>query len=302
MTLIVDSHQHFWNTDRFHYPWMKSAPELLQRDFLPEHLRPHLGRMGVDKSIVIQAQPQLPLEETCWLLELAETEGFIAGVIGWIDPAAPHLDPFIEMFASRPMLRGLRCLHDAPDDEWQVSDDVIRGLSVLGQHDLTYDLIFRPRQIVQVPVLARKLPELKMVIDHIGKPPVKKGVMEGWFQGMKEAASFPNVYGKLSGLVTAADWRHWKADDLKPYVETVVELFGFERLMFGSDWPFCLLAASYDRVIEALVECLGDISESEREMVFGGTATDVYGLDQVEAVVPEMDPELEQVSQPEEAC
>ncbi|MCZ6795508.1 MAG: amidohydrolase family protein [Planctomycetota bacterium] len=280
MNPTIDSHHHFWNIERFEYPWLQPKLGVLYRNYLPDDLRPHLERSGVQKTIVVQAQPKTALEETCWLLELADKEDFIAGVVGWMDLTESHVDQFLDMFASRPNLVGIRQLADADADaDWQLRDDTLHGLEAVARHDLTYDLLLRPPQIMQVPVIAQRVPELKMVIDHVAKPPIKRGRQEEWLEGMKAAAALPNVYCKLSGLITEADWKHWKPEDLKPYVEKVVELFGFDRLMFGSDWPICLLAGSYERTHEALVEALDAFSDSERAKVFGETAMEFYGVD-----------------------
>ncbi len=278
MAQIIDAHQYFWNIRRFKYPWMKCAPRLLQRDFFPDDIRPELEKTGVESTIIIQAQPTLALEQTCWLLELAEAEDFIDGVVGWVDPADPNVDQFLTMIDTRPLLRGVCYLvQNQKDSDWQVREDVIEGLAAVAKHGLTYDFLL-PRQIGHLPVLAQRVPDLKIVIDHVARPPIKKGSMEQWFAGLKAAASFPNVYCKLSGLITAADWRNWKADDLRPCVEKAIELFGPERLMSGSDWPFCLLAGSYERVYEALATTLDQLSESERECVYSKTARSFYGI------------------------
>ncbi len=278
MPQIIDTHQYFWNTQRFKYPWLKHAPPLLHRDFFPDDIRPELEKTGVGSTILIQSQPTLALEQTCWLLELAEAEDFIAGVVGWIDPADPSADQFLTMIETRPLLRGVCYLAQNQDCDWQIREDVINGLTAVAKHGLTYDFLL-PRQIKHLPVLAQRVPELKIVIDHMSRPPIKKGLMDEWLAGLKAAAALPNVYCKLSGMITEADWRSWKADDLRPYVEKVIELFGPERLMSGSDWPFCLLAGSYERVYEALTTTLDQLSENERESIYSGTARSFYGLD-----------------------
>ncbi len=278
MPPIIDAHQYFWNIQRFKYRWMNPAPTVLRRNYLPDDLRPHIARTGVERTIVIQAQPDLALEQTCWLLELADSEDFIEGVVGWIDPADPNVDQFLTMIATRPLLRGICHLaFNKKDTDWQVREDVMRGLSIVAKHGLTYDFLL-PRQIKHLPVLARRVPQLKIVIDHSARPPIKKGLMDEWFAGLKAVASFPNVYCKLSGLITEADWRNWKPDDLRPYVEKVIELFGPQRLMSGSDWPFCPLAGCYERVYEALAATLDQLSESERECVYSNTARSFYGI------------------------
>ncbi len=279
MALTIDAHQHFWKRSLpFNYGWL-DAPQnaAISHDFLPEDLRPLLESVHVDQSIFVQTQHNL--EENRWVLGLAEQHPFLAGVVGWVDLASEECESQLLEFKDHPKFVGIRHVtQDEPDDNFIVREDVLRGLSVLEKHGVPFDLLFYVKHLHHVPALAARLPDLPMVIDHLAKPEIKATRTDNWLPNFRAAAKFANVYCKLSGMITEADWLHWTANDLKPYVQSALDLFGPERLMFGSDWPVCELAGSYQRVYEALVEALGPITPSERERIFGGTATAFYGL------------------------
>ncbi|HWY87289.1 MAG TPA: amidohydrolase family protein [Gemmataceae bacterium] len=279
MTNIIDSHQHFWQLrPPFNFDWLnapQNAP--IRRDFLPEHLESHLRAVGVQRSIFVQTQHNL--EETRWALGLAEKYPFIAGVVGWVDLASEACEDQALEFKDHPLFVGARHItQDEPDDDFIVRGDVLRGLKVLEKHGVPFDLLFYVKHLHHVPALAQRLPGLRMVIDHLAKPRIREWRTDDWLPHFRAAAAFPNVFCKLSGMVTEADWRNWTANDLKPYVQTALECFGPERCMFGSDWPVCELAGSYERVYRALVEALGPVRENERAMIFGGTAGRFYGI------------------------
>jgi L-fuconolactonase len=272
MTITIDAHQHFWQLSKpFNYGWLDN-PQLaaIRRDFLPQDLKPHLTATGVERSIFVQTQHNVM--ENRWVLDMAREHLWIAGVVGWVDLTSPDCQRQIETFARDPKFVGVRhVVQDEPDDNFIVRDDVVNNLRVLGQHGLPFDLLFYVK-------LGRRLPDLRMVIDHLSKPQIKLGRMDNWLEPMRAAAECPNIYCKLSGIITEADWKNWKPADLKPYVQTALELFGPERCMYGSDWPVCELAGSYEQVHHALIEALGPISASERDMIFGGTAAKFYEL------------------------
>lgn len=281
MALTIDAHQHFWRLDQprpFDYAWLDAPPlARIRRDFLPEDLEPHMRASGVDRCVVVQTQHHL--DENRWALELADRHEFIAGVVGWVDLAADDCEAQVLRFSEHTKFVGVRHVtQDEPDDDFIVRPDVLRGLKVLEKHGVPFDLLFYVRHLRHVPTLARQLPELPIVIDHLAKPRIKDHATEDWLPHFKAAAAFANVYCKLSGMATEADWQDWTADDLKPYVQTALSCFGPGRLMFGSDWPVCELAGSYERVHEALLEALGPLSETERVMIFGDTARCFYAL------------------------
>lgn len=275
----IDAHQHFWQLDLpFEYGWLHTEQhQPICRDFLPSDLKPHLKKCGIDRSVFVQTQHNV--EETRWVLEMAKENEFIAGVVGWVDVASEDCEAQLEEFKDNPKFVGIRhVVQDEPDDDFIIRPEFIRGLKVLQKHGVPYDLLFYTKHLKHAATLGAELPELPMVIDHLSKPKIKDGVTSGWADDLKAAAAFPNIRCKLSGMVTEADWQNWKPADLKPYVETALEAFGPDRCMYGSDWPVCELAASYEQVHGALVEVLGSISESERQQIFGTTAQGFYGL------------------------
>jgi L-fuconolactonase len=277
MTMTIDAHQHFWQLGQpFDYAWLdtpRHAP--IRRDFLPDHLQPHIRAAHVNRTICVQTQHNL--QENRWALALAERHEFIAGVVGWVDLASDECEQQLLEFKDRPKFVGIRHItQDEPDDDFIVRENILRGLRTLERHAVPFDLLFHVRHLRHVPLLASRLPALRMVIDHLAKPRIKERKTDDWVDHLRAAAQFPNVYCKLSGLITEADWSHWKPADLRPYVQEALEAFGAERCMFGSDWPVCELAGTYRQVYEALVEALGPLSEPERQDIFGATATGFY--------------------------
>ena len=224
-------------------------------------------------------QTQHNVEENRWTLRLAEENNFIAGVVGWVDLASEDCEDQLSEFKDNSKFVGIRHVtQDEPDDDFIVRPEILRGLEVLQKHAVPFDLLFYTKHLRHAAQLARELPELPMVVDHISKPKIKDGIIEGWEADIRKAAEAPNVFCKLSGMITEADWQSWKPADLKPYVEIALEAFGPERCMFGSDWPVCELAGSYEQVHSALVEVLGPLSESENARIFGETAREFYNL------------------------
>ena len=280
--MIIDAHQHFWKLDLpFNYGWLHTQQhEPICRSYLPADLKTHLDKCGIDKSVFVQTQHDVA--ENRWVLGLAEQNDFIAGVVGWVDLASEECESQLDEFRDHAKFVGIRhVVQDEPDDDFIIQPDVIRGLKVLEKHGVPYDLLFYTKHLKHAAQLGRELPDLPMVIDHLSKPKIKDQITDGWEEDLKAAAKFPNIYCKLSGMVTEADWNDWKPADLKPYVETALEAFGPERCMYGSDWPVCELAATYEEVYNALVEVVGKISDTERTQIFGATATKFYGLDSV---------------------
>jgi len=279
MPVPIDAHQHFWQLSLpFNYRWLDTAPNApIRRDFLPEHLQPHLRAAGVGRTIVVQTQHNV--EENRWLLGLAARHELIAGVVGWVDLASLNCAEQVEEFTKDPKFVGVRHItQDEPDDDFLIRSDVLRGLKVLEAHGVPFDLLLYVKHLCHVPTLARHVPALPMVIDHLAKPRIKAGRTYDWLPHFRAAAAFPNVYCKLSGMITEADWRQWTAADLKPYVQTALECFGPERCLYGSDWPVCELAGTYQQVYDALHEALGPMSQADGNMIFGETARRFYRL------------------------
>jgi L-fuconolactonase len=280
---VVDAHQHYWEVGRFDYGWTPQGVPSLDRDHLPDELEPQLRAAGVARTVLVQV---LHLEaETEWMLGLAGSHPSIAGVVGWVDLTAPpdHVHAALDRLLKDPRLVGIRHLvHEEPDDDWLARADVLRGLAVLEERDVPFDLLLRPRHLRHVPRLSERLPRLRMVIDHIAKPFIKDQLLEPWAGEMTDAAANPNVWCKVSGMITEADHAAWTSDDLRPYVQTVLRAFGPERLMYGSDWPVCTLAGSYERVIGALREVLAGADESVESRIFAASAGSFYRLDPLE--------------------
>lgn len=274
----IDAHQHFWNLQQFPHPWITPELKAIRRDFGPADLKPLLDRHGLDGCVLVQTFSSL--EETRYFLSLAIQHDFIRGVVGWVDLQDPAVSETLEALEDHPKLVGIRhVVHDEPDVEWLVRPAVRRGLAELARRGMPYDLLIRPPHLPAALAVARQLPELPLVIDHLAKPRIAQSGWEDWRGGMEQLAELPNVYCKLSGLITEASWATWTPKDLQPYLEWAMEHFSADRLMYGSDWPVCLLAGSYDRVVEALEVNLGALPTADREKIWGRTAAKFYRLD-----------------------
>ena len=275
--MLVDAHQHFWRYDPGEYGWINDSMPALRRDFLPADLKPELARNGFDGTIAVQARQSL--EETRWLLELAGATPFILGVVGWVDLRSPQVRSQLQAFARNPKLVGIRhVVQDEPDDQFMLQPEFLRGVSLLEDFDLAYDILIYPRHLPVAAEFVRHFPKQRFVLDHLAKPPIKTGSIDSWARGIRELARFPNVFCKLSGLLTEADWQNWKPEQLSPYLDAVFESFGPARLMIGSDWPVCLLAASYWRVIDVVKNYLAQHAPEERAAVMGGNAQQLWRL------------------------
>ena len=277
-TSTIDSHQHFWDLGRFDYAWMPPGDKVLRRNYLPDNLAPVLHRNGIERTVIVQAHQSVG--EANFLLDLAEATDFVAGVVAWVDLTSPDVGAVLDELARRPKLVGIRHqVHDEADEAWLVRDDAIRGLREVARRDLAYDLLVRPQHLRYVPPLAEKVPDLRMVVDHVAKPLIADGTLEPWSADIAAVAAIPGIYCKVSGMVTEARAYRWSVSDLKPFVAHVIEQFGLERLMWGSDWPVCLLAAtSYDIVLSAALDAVGSISDDDTAGLMGGNAAAFYRL------------------------
>lgn len=275
--MIIDSHQHFWQVGRFAYPWMSSDLGVLYRDYLPDDLAPILQQNGVKQTVLVQASNSVA--ESRWLLDLADANSFIAGVVGWVDLMSVEIDAQLDELCAHPKFKGVRHLVESePHDDWLVQPAVLAGLKKLSARGLSYDLLVHTRHLRYVPHVAESCPDLRLVVDHMAKPPIARNEIKEWSEALKPVARYPNIQCKLSGLVTEASWSSWQANDLRPYVEYALESFGADRVMFGSDYPVCLLAASYGRVLDSFQEILKDISDSDRDKIFSKNAARFYRL------------------------
>ena len=274
---MIDSHQHFWQVGRFDYPWMSSDLGIPYRDYLPNDLTPILEANGVTKTVLVQASNSLA--ESRWLLELANTNSFIAGVVGWVDLISPDVETQLDELCADPKFKGVRHLVESePADDWLIQPAVLTGLQQLSARGLSYDLLVHTRHLKHVPRVAESCPNLKFVIDHLAKPPIARNEIDEWSNALQPLARYPNISVKLSGLVTEANWNSWQTNDLRPYIDITLESFGAERLMFGSDYPVCLLAASYERVLDSFQEILKSLSDADREKIFSQNAERFYRL------------------------
>jgi L-fuconolactonase len=289
----IDAHHHLWRPmpashvstgpgpRRRPHRWL-DAPSLapLRRDFTLEDLARETAAAGIDRTILVQVLPET--DETAEFLALAASTDLVAGVVGWADLTSNRLSDTLAALRAAPggeLLVGVRHLvQSEPDPDWLNRPDVHRGLHTVATAGLTYDLLTLPHQLTAAITTVRALPELTFVLDHLSKPPIAWGELQPWASLIRQLAAYPNVYCKLSGMVTESAWDHWSASDLRPYADAVLEAFGPQRVMFGSDWPVCLLASSYEEVVAVAEELTDGLTGAERSEVFGGTAARAYRL------------------------
>ena len=266
----IDAHQHFWVYDQQDYDWIDESMGAIRRNFLPADLKPLLEKNGFEGSVLVQARQTL--DETRWLLELAEANPFLLGVVGWVDLRSFRLRTTLESFAQRRKLVGVRHVVQSEPDNFLLQPDFLRGISMLEEFDLAYDILIHTRHLPAAVKFVDRFPRQRFVLDHLAKPPIKSGVVDVWAAGLRELATFPNVFAKVSGLVTEADCQAWTPEDFRPYLDVAFECFGPSRLMIGSDWPVCMVAASYERTVNLVKDYLNAYSPEERAAVLGGNA------------------------------
>jgi len=253
---------------------MSSDLGVLYRDYLPEDLAPIIQ---TSRTVLVQASNSVA--ESRWLLELANTNSFIAGVVGWVDLMSPEISAQLDELCADPKFKGVRHLVESePDDDWLVRPTVLAGLKQLSERGLSYDLLVHTRHLKHIPRVVESCPDLPFVIDHLAKPPIARNEIKEWAQAFQPLAQYSNISCKLSGLVTEANWNSWRTDDLRPFVDVTLESFGADRIMFGSDYPVCLLAASYDRVLDSFQEILKSLSDADRDKIFSQNAEKFYRL------------------------
>jgi L-fuconolactonase len=276
LAMHIDAHQHFWTYNQREYAWIDEAMASIRRDFLPGELKPQLESNGFQGTILVQVRQTL--EETWWMLKLAEANPFILGVVGWVDLCSPELRADLESFKGKSKLVGVRHIVQAEPDDFLLRPNFLRGISVLEEFDLAYDILIYPKHLRVAAEFVGRFPRQRFVLDHLAKPPIKSGAVDSWARGIRELALFPNVYAKVSGLVTEADWQAWKPEDIRPYLDVAFECFGPSRLMIGSDWPVCTVAASYERTMNLVKDYLGKYAPAERDAVLGGNAVSFWRL------------------------
>ena len=276
MARHIDAHQHFWTYSQRDFGWIDESMASIRRDFLPVNLKAELENNGFHGSVAVQVRQTL--EETRWMLELAENNPFILGVVGWVDLRSPRLHEELESFAGKPKLVGIRHIVQSEPDDFLLQPDFLRGISLLEEFDLAYDILIYTQHLPIAAEFVGRFPRQRFVLDHLAKPPIKSRAVDTWARGLRNLASLPNVFAKVSGLVTEADWSSWKPEDIQPYLDVAFECFGPSRLMIGSDWPVCNVAASYTRVVTLVKEYLSKYAEEEREAVLGGNAAKFWRL------------------------
>ena len=274
----IDAHQHFWRYNADEYGWIDDSMAGLRRDFLPADLKRELEAAGFDGAVAVQARQTL--EETRWLLELAASSTHVLGVVGWVDLRSSNVRSQLAEFAGSPKFLGVRhIVQSESDDRFLLQPEFLRGIAALEEFDLTYDILIYPRHLPVAAEFVKRFPRQRFVLDHVAKPLIKSGSLQPWQSGIRELAQNTNVFCKLSGLVTEADWKNWKSSDFEPYLDVALECFGKDRLMIGSDWPVCTVAASYSQVMNLVMEYLKKYPAEVRNAVLGKNAEQFWKLD-----------------------
>jgi L-fuconolactonase len=273
----IDAHQHFWKFNPIRDSWITDEMAVIKKDFFPDDLKSVLQQNGFDGCVAVQASQSE--EETDFLILLSRQHDFIKGVVGWVDLQAPDITDRLDQYKSFPVLKGFRhVLQGEPQRDLMLNPNFKKGIAALQQYDFTYDILIFPDQLKFSTDLVASFPEQKFVIDHIAKPYIKRKEIDGWKKDIEKIAKHENVYCKISGMVTEADWKTWKKEDFKPYLDAVVDAFGANRILFGSDWPVCLVAASYEKMLEIVNEYFAAFSNEEQQQFFGLNAIRFYNL------------------------
>ena len=272
----IDAHQHFWKFDPVRDSWITDDMAVIKRDFFPEHLEPILRHNGLDGCIAVQADQSVA--ETNFLISLGEQNTFVKGVVGWVDFFARDLKDQLAQYHHNSLLKGFRHIVQAEPKGFLTTPEFINGIRELRHTRFTYDLLIYHYQLDDALYFLIKTPDLKIVVDHIAKPSIKTGEKTHWELNMAAVASFKNVYCKISGMVTEADWKHWSKEQIFPFLDEILETFGPTRMMYGSDWPVCLLAATYEQQLRLITDYIGALSGWEQQRIMGGTAKEFYNL------------------------
>ncbi len=274
---FIDSHQHFWHYKSAEYGWISAAMNILRRDYLPQDLQPLLAQSGFRGTVAVQARQSLT--ETEWLLDLADRHDFIKGVVGWVDLQSVQVKEQLQRFSAHPKLKGFRhVVHDEADDQFMLRPVFLQGLELLQEYDLTFDLLLFPRHLSVASQVAARFPQQRFVLDHLAKPRIRERILSPWNQDIAGLAEHENVYCKLSGMVTEADWQNWKLEDFEHYLDVVLQNFGTNRVMIGSDWPVCTVAGSYDTVMQIVKDYIQQFSREEQDKILGLNCSRFYQL------------------------
>ncbi|MEM6830740.1 MAG: amidohydrolase family protein [Bacteroidota bacterium] len=275
--MVIDSHQHFWNYDPSKHTWMSDEMEVIKKDFTPEMLSEIFQQQEIDGCVAVQADQSEG--ETDFLVSLASQNSFIKGVVGWVDLRASNLGDRLAHFKKFPVIKGFRhVVQDEPDPNFMLGKAFQNGIELLGQYDFTYDILIFPNQLPAAISLSKTFPEQPFVLDHIAKPLIKERKLEEWESHIRELAASPNVSCKVSGMVTEADWSQWEYEHFVPYLEVIFDAFGVDRIMYGSDWPVCLLAAEYEKMKAIIDQFISGFDEAQKKAIMGGNAERFYKL------------------------
>ncbi len=273
----IDAHQHFWKYSQVEYPWIGNGMEVLAQDRLPADLEPLLEEMEIGGTVAVQARQIV--EETDALLQMADDNDFIRGVVGWVDLRSPRVEEQLDKYKDHPKMVGVRhVVQDEPDERFVLGGEFLRGIASLKQYDLVYDILIVPNQLPASIEMVEKFPAQVFILDHIAKPNIKDGQISPWASDIKKLAAYPNVSCKISGMATEAKWQGWKPEDFNPYMETVLEAFGIDRLTVGSDWPVCTLAGDYRSVVSIAANFISRLSEDEQKAIWENNPGRIYGL------------------------
>jgi L-fuconolactonase len=274
----VDAHQHFWQFDPVRDSWITEEMSAIRRDFLPADLKPLLDRNEIDGSVLVQTCQDE--SDNQFMLKLAEEHPFIKGIVGWVDLRSPTVEERLKYYKdNHPKMKGFRhVLQAEPDEQFMLRDDFKRGISLLSKYGFTYDILIYPNHVKSAAKLVSQFPGQKFVVDHLAKPYIKKGELSPWKEDMETLAQHQNVCCKVSGFLTEADWYNWRGEDFTPYLDVVFKAFGTGRLLYGSDWPVCVVPGGYNRALEILQIYASRYSQEEQEQFFGGNATNFYNL------------------------
>ncbi|MCF7567866.1 amidohydrolase family protein [Sabulilitoribacter arenilitoris] len=272
----IDAHQHFWKFDPIRDAWIDESMQIIRKDFLPKDLKPILKQNDIDGCVAIQADQSET--ETEFLLDCAAKNSFIKGVVGWVDLRAENVESRLEFYSKNTLFKGVRHIVQAEANDFMLGKDFQNGISKLEQFNLTYDILIFPPQIESAIDLVNKFPNQKFVIDHIAKPYIRLGKIDNWKTKMIELSKAQNVYCKVSGMVTEADLKHWKTSDFTPYLDVIFSTFGTDRILYGSDWPVCLLAAKYEQQLQLVQDYIKGFSENDKTKILGSNAIKFYNL------------------------
>jgi L-fuconolactonase len=276
--LKIDAHQHYWQFDPVRDNWITSEMSVIRRDFMPADLLPVLEKNEIDGSVLVQTCHTE--DDNRFMLKLADENNFIKGVVGWVNLQSLNVEDRLKHYAQHPRMKGFRHVLQAdPDEQFMLRDGFKHGISLLNKYNFTYDILIYPNHLKYASVLVAGFPNQKFVVDHLAKPYIKSKEIDGWKKDINALAKYQNVYCKVSGMLTEASWYSWRTDDFTPYLDVVFNAFGISRLMYGSDWPVCLLAGGYNRALEILQLYTSKLSLHEQEQFFGGNAIEFYNLD-----------------------